>query len=413
METLKIIAFISLIFFLSCKKEKPELASPNELTYQTFSEHFVCQPVTYENSVVGIINQNNVHFLCAYDRDGNKLWQQHIDAYTINGYTFQTVGSVKLIKDKQNDLLILMQATVPNATTSGTTQRIKVAKFDQSGQILSQLADTIHRQDTIVMNVDTISFVGKPAFKTIGFVSFSTGNYAVISSQIATNKDSTYLQLSYYNANAQFVSDKFLVLPGKRNFSSVYSTSDNHLFFYGATASGTRFYLMIDLTAKILFETPPAGVVDPLFFYENRDGNYVVSTATIDNTSTLTGIVACLGKTGNVLWSNRYDFSPSWIILSVQEQTDGYLFSGFTTDVTLTAGIDWRTYFLQGEHHAIVQKTDFTGIEQWHFDMGGTFLSAGAAALGGTSISFFGGKYDQPLSNIFLLKLNSDGTIQN
>jgi hypothetical protein len=371
-----------LLFFLSCKKEDPVIAKPEELSYTTYSEYFVCQPVSFPNNFVAVVNKNNANVLCSYDKDGNTLWQHNIAGYVLSGSTFESVADILLEKDKQNNLLLL---------TYSVLQSFRAVKLDQNGKLLTEHSDYIHQHDTIFINNDTIAFSNTQLFKTNGFVGFSNGGYGVVSSQISAVSDTTYLQVSFYNNNLQFVKDSFLILTGKYTMDKVYSTSNNLLFFTGNLEGSGRIYFMMDLGGKILFENKAPGLLDTYFFFENSKGNYIVSALYVDQSIIPRGVVFCIDKLGKYQWGKAYDFSPSWVMLSIQEESDGYLLSGFSTESLLLTGVDWRKSFLEEEHHAIIQKIDLFGSEQWNMNIPGKFFSAGAISIGDSPISFFGG----------------------
>jgi hypothetical protein len=171
---------------------------------------------------------------------------------------------------------------------------------------------------------------------------------------------------------------------------------------------------MIDSDGNVVFDIPADGFLnDVYFFYENSNGNYVISASYIDNSIILRGVLFGLTKDGTGTWLKVFDRTPTWVLLSVQEMSDGYLFSGFNSGSLLLTGVDWRTSFLQEEHNAVLLKTGLSGVEQWSKIINSPFFTAGALTVGSSPFTIFGGKYDRSVKNIFLLKLNNTGEIYN
>jgi len=411
MKNFAILALLCLSFFTSCEREKPIVADPMELAISTLSENFICQPVSFGNSIVAVINSKNTTYLCNYDNGGRKIWQLDIDQYALGSLTIQNVQVVNLKKDMQNNLLLSMFATLTDQNQKIISQRMKAVKFSQAGQYICQVSDSIHQPDTVFFQLDTILMAGKGTFVAEGIVGLSGGNYAAISTLPISSIDSTYIQVSTYNSNLGFVSNKYFRILGQRDFIDVYSDSNNRLFFVSTIKGSTSTdFLLTDLNGNLIFNIPTQGyVLDSYFFNETTDGHYIISTSFLSSTVELRGVVVCLTKTGQGFWANLSDFAPSWIMLSMNESADGYIFSGFNSDAVLLNGVDWRTTFSENPHQAVVLKTDFNGQEVWHKILDGNFTSIGAVSIGNNPISCFGGKYDASGKNMFLIKLTEGG----
>lgn len=408
-----IFAIITLLFY-GCKKEDPEIATIDELATLALSESFMAQPISINNNLVAIINKDDMATLCTYDINGNKLWNQSIENYTLNGYTMHDVTYLDLQKSVDNQVFINMyyEETATNAISS--KQSLKTIKFSNSGQFLWEMQDTVHQPDTIIVGLDTIDIRANNDFSAGGFLSFSDGSTAIISSQISRTigDDNTYIQLSRYDTNGQFIADKYLKLPARWNILSAYTTSTDNIFIFSGNNLGTRTLKMIDLQGNLIFEkTPSQNLYEIYFFAENSQGNYIISAAYFENTDVANGIVISADKTGNILWDLPYKSGPqSGFMRSMQERSDGYIFTGFSSPSAL---FDWRDDATNTDYKAIIQKTDLNGALQWENTFNANFNSAGAGTLGSSDFSFFIGKKDGPLKNILLLKLDSQGNIKN
>jgi hypothetical protein len=411
MRNFAFIILFSIFGLMSCKKEEPVIADPMELAITSLSENFICQPVAFDNSVVAVINEKNQTYLCNYDNAGRKIWQNQIDQYALGSLTIQNMQKIDLKKDAQNNIIMSMNATLVDQNQKIISQKVKLVKFDQGGIFLNERTDSIHQPKGIRIQQDTISMTGKGPFVAQGIVCLSGGNYAIISTFADATTDSTYLQVSSYNSSLTFASARYFRMKGQRTFIDIYSDSSDHLFLISTLKGSTMTdFLLTDLNGNLIFNIPTTGyVLDSYFFKETRSGQYVVSTSFLNSTVELRGVVVCLTKTGQAVWANLFDLNPSWIMLSMNELPDGYIFSGFNSDAILLKGVDWRTTFTENPHQAVILRTGTDGREVWHRIMDGNFTSAAAISIGTNPISCFGGKYEASGKNMFLVKLTEGG----
>jgi hypothetical protein len=412
MKKYAIIALLCLPVISSCEKETPTVAGPSEQALITLSENFICQPVAFDNSMLAVINKDNSSYLCSYDGNGTRTILNQIDVYSMDTTSMLEVKSVNLKKDAQNNLLLYMSSSSSIQPQQAISQNFKIVKFTQNGEYLSEVIDSIH-QPNIGIPQDPLGIGGNTSFSGNGMICFSGGNYAVISSLSVNSIDSTYIQVSTYNSNLGFISDTCFRIIGVRSFSDVYLDSQDRLFLISSIQGvNTTDFLLTDLNGNIIFDnTVSSKISDSYFFEETSSGQFLLSGITNDLQSN--GLLYCLNKTGEISWTLSFNPASAWIILSVCEITDGYIFNGFTTDAMFQNGIDWRSSFKDSDTKALILKTDFDGQEQWHQMIGGNFSTAGAISIGNNPISFFGGKFESSGSRIFLIKLKDTGEIDN
>ncbi|MDF1546389.1 MAG: hypothetical protein P1P88_01115, partial [Bacteroidales bacterium] len=224
--------------------------------------------------------------------------------------------------------------------------------------------------------------------------------------------DSTYLQLSNYDNSGQFIDNHYLKMAKRWSIESVHVTSDDNILIFCQYSLGNRSLKMINFNGDILFELNPSqNLFDINFFYENNQGNYVISAAYFENTDVAKGIVFCIDRNGNPIWNLPSRIAPgSGFMRSVYEQNDGYLLSGFASSSAL---FDWRSDAANSDYRAIIQKIDKTGNSQWDTLYTNNFNSTGAGVIVNNNISFFMGKKDGSIKNVVLLKLDMEGKIVN
>ncbi len=408
-----ILFFIVLINF-ACEKEDPEIATLDELSSFTISKSFVCQPLAYDNNIVAVVSTDNQLSLQSYSASGDSLWEQSLNPYLPTGISFNDIEKLDFKKDQQGNLIFSMAANVLDEQNSKTNHYFKTIKFNQGGGYQWQLEDSIHQRDTIIIQQDTIDLVGMEYFTPVGSVFLSNGNLVAVSSLEADALDSTYLQFSEYNASGQFIADNYYKIEGKRDFIDIYCSSDDHLFMVNSTDGAGTSFLMTDMQATVIFDLPVDGLlIDTYFFHENSNGNYVISASFVDNTAVRRGAILAINNAGVLLWSRVFEKNPSLIMLSVNETSDGYIFSGFNSNSLLIESFDWRTTFFEEEHHAVILKTDLSGQGQWQQILNTIFYSAGAITIGNSPLSLFAGRYERSLNSIFILKFNDTGEFYN
>ncbi len=409
-----IYSFLILYLFLlaACKKGDPEIAPNNQLSVLSFSESFICQPLAFTDHMVALVTDNNLTSLISFSEQGNKLWQKSVDQYIIPGANYNDLKSLSIKKATNGEIILDMYHPVLDLAQQVKNQVTKLIDFDANGNFKWQMTDSIHQPDTIVIGLDTIDI--KLIFKNAGMVHLSTGNHLIISSQIDSNLGCTYLQLSMYDNNGVFINDRYLRILGSREIEKVFLTSNDELIIYNRIQPKGQSYILMDLTGNVKFEkVPPEPIVENYFLHECKSGIFIISASYDDKTGGFRGIVFTLDKNGNLSWSGSSSSAPNWIMTSVQEKTDSYLYSGFTTISTLIPSIDWRTTFLQNENQAVIQKTDLNRKEIWHQILTGMPNSAGAATIGTDQIGFFSEKSDNSVETIVLLKLDTEGIILN
>jgi len=408
---------IVLLGAISCQKEDPVIAEIDELPALTFSEDFVSQPVTTSTNLIGLINKDEETYLCSYDAEGNKDWLQNIEAYSLSGISFNQVYYLELQKDQQNDLLINMYQPFFNTSNELTEQYINAVKFNQNGQFLWQLIDRIHQPDTVIMGVDTISFVDTvrlitKTFEAGGLLSFSDGNYGSISSLDSASIDSTFIQLTRYNNNGEFRGNNYYKMDNLFGIAKAYATSNDNIFLFTENSIGDRKFMMINQNGDVLFELEPPNLIDTYLFYENNQGNYIISASFFQNSDVASGEVFCIDRNGQELWSLPSTLAPnSGFIYSVNEQSDEYLFSGLSSGSAL---FDWRNDAVN-DYTAILLRADLNGNQQGEpFVLNSPlFQSVGAGTIGDDAFTFFMRKKDGPTKNVVLLKFDDQGQIRN
>jgi len=403
----------SFLMMVACEKGDPEIATLDELSAINISESFMCQPLSYNDHLVAWVDNNSLNYLCSYDIQGNKLWQRSVDEFIMPGLTYYDVNYLNLAKSANGGIIMEMFMSRYNQSQQLVNQIIKGVNFDASGNFLWQFTDSIHQPDTMIINLDTIQV--NADFIAGGFVHLSTGNHLVVSSQIDTNIDSTYIQLTTYGSNGVFINNNYLKIQGTRTIHDVYLTSKDELFIYNSISDISQSYILLDLSGNIIFEVAPPNLsfYENYFFHETSQGNFIISSSFFDEVANFKGVVFCINSSGNLLWSNNIDNPQALMMMSVQEKSDGLIFSGFNTGTALLAGVDWRTTFAQNKYTAVIQKTTLDGNIVWMKPLQIMSSTVGAATIGADHIGFFAGRYENATKNIYLLKLDASGQLLN
>ncbi len=383
-------------FLFACQKSNPEIATTDELSSISYSEKIFTQAVQIDNQVITVINDGSSSFLTSYDADGNKVWSNNIDAYIIPGNSFQDIAHVETILSPNGEIVLNML---------DDTQTHKTVKFSSSGNFINEFSDVIYQTDSLFIGLDTIDLNGMSEFLANGIFPLSNGDNLAISSWTPNypNRlvDTTIIQLSFYNNNGQFIEDRYIIINDKIVINRVFISSDDNLIFIAESS----FAFITDLQGNLVgFNQLP--VFEIYSFFENSKGDYIFSGGTFNNNTDYIGILFSVDKQAQVLWSKTYMNNSAWIFTSMNETTDGYLFTGFNINKVLL-GMDWRTTFDIESVKAVLLKTDFRGVEQVRTVFQGMMESnVGAVALNNENITLLGGKYDRTIYSTFVLKFD-------
>ena len=400
-----------LVFFAGCNKTA-EVADIKDISATTLQEAIVCQPVGGNNDLIAVIYENEEARLCSYnvnnETDSYK-WNNSVEQYGFNDES-PIFSPILNLRQNENKALFLQLAVPRNRGGY-----IKSVKFNQGGDFQWQLVDSIHQPDSIFFGTDTIDLVSKN-FRYGGQVNLDNGGASVISSVDSVSIDSTYLQLTHYNSDGNFTHNTYLRFKESSIITDVYNTSDNNLLLIAnQRRSNLSRFTLIDTTGNIFFELEPELLIlKTHFFYENSDGNYIISFSYLEGSNLAHGTIFCVDKTGRVLWYFVSDIGSSGsLLLTINEQNDGYMFSGVKTG---SAFFDWRDNFNEYDYQAVLMKTDLTGNIQWQNNdlfNNSYFRSAGAGVIIDDNINFFIGRDDGPIKNVAILKLDAEGKIKN
>ena len=401
-----IIVFWTLLFY-SCEKSNPEIAGAGELSSISYQEKIYAQPIVVDNQIVSVQNKDNVNFLTAFNNTGSIEWNIDIDDYIIQGTNYDNIPYLFLSKNKNNDVFL----NFLNDNNNGS-EIIKTVRFNKNGEYISQFTDSIHQ--------NLPNFVSAARrFTGLGVLPLDNGNVSVVSSLTVLTNQHTYIQMSEYNSEGSHLNDTIYTLDELINPYQVFLASNNRLIFQTGDGFGiTRFVIFNPGTGEI-FTSPEFPVFDLLSFYENSKGNFIfTASAFVDNLSYY-GIIISISSNAEYLWHQVYTEQTAWLLTSVSELSDGYIFTGFDITGQLLNEFDWRNSLDNEKVFGIVMKTDFNGkINQntgWSYRIMSPASTAGAVVLqnetGGYTV--FGGKYDRDIHSTMILKLNEMGEIAN
>jgi hypothetical protein len=403
-----IILVSSLIFCLyNCNNHEPLIAEMEELPFKLIGGGILCQPVSSGNTIYALTGKGSNSYITAYDVSGKTIWQKQIDDLKIPLINIQNTEILELIKDMDEMPILFMCTKRPDESTKSTGQNFKVIKFDQNGEQLWLLEDSIHMSDGNHNGGENSNY-----FMARKFVCLSSG-YLMISAATNQERINTDVQLTYYGTDGNFLTDEIITFQGRREIKQVYSTQDDYLFF-STLIDGTRtLYAMMDQSDNLLFDIEVSGqLYETYFLFENNDGTFIISTSYINNQQLLTGVIHRFDIYGQGLNSPQILSSRNnSIFLSINKVPDGYLFSGYQASEIQINPFDWRNTSNREDHFAIILKTNMELQNQWEYSLNQIFPSIGAISAGHSPLCFFGADYENKKENLFFLKLNNEGSI--
>ena len=150
-------------------------------------------------------------------------------------------------------------------------------------------------------------------------------------------------------------------------------------------------------------------------FFENSEGNFIFTGETLNqSTSVITGLIFCLNKTGDVLWQKTYQPNIASVFLSVNEMSNGYIFTGYNTTTLYDDFIDWRKGFInERDAKAIVLKTDLNGERIWEFSppIQQEAVFGAVSLYSDDKITFFGQRVNNSIINTMIMDIDAENLI--
>ncbi len=402
-----------LLLIWGCKNDIAEIADITNISATTLYEELISQPISRDGELISIIYKDDLVQLCSYkvnDKASDYNWIFDISKYGFGGGSPLYANVLELAQNVSNDLFLKM------FQPSGNGGYVKFVKFNNAGSFQWQTGDSIHQPDNIVIDDQNINLTTKK-FRYGGMVFPSNGGVSVISAVDSVNIDSTFLQITNYGSDGRFSHNTYLKFPGSWELTDVYNTSDNKLLLVtNERRLNLSHFRLIDTTGFVYFDQEPdLLILKTHFFFENSQGQYMVSCSYLENSNLAHGVVFCVDELGVLLWPPIVSDigSSGSLLLGVNELDDGYLFSGVKTG---SAFFEWRDDFDAYDYQAVLMKTDLTGNILWQNNElfnNSYFKSAAAGVIFEKNINMFISRDDGPAKNVSILKLDNEGNIKN
>jgi len=416
MKNIILLSLSILFIFSSCKKNEPVIADNSEMPVSAYHEQIYAQPIIVGEQIVTIVKNGSSTFLKSYDKNGNLNWEQNIGSYIFTENTYDDIENIRLsIKLNQNNEIVL---NIDNWDS------VKLIKFSTQGNFINEFEQTIHQPDTIffrnLFNIpDTITNTHDsiPYFCINETFTLSNGNILILSHEKSELMDSTIFQFSLYNSTGGIIGHSYSFFrkndPDQYEIRNFLDSKDNLLFIIEWNSpflnpsifkinlnTGVESYMVIPLQFSNIFT-----------FFEDSNNNYVFTSEIYnDNSSSYSSLVFKINPTGEILWQKMYQINLASIFLSVNEVSDGYLFTGFNTSKNYDYDIDWRdneNYINERNTKAIVLKTDFEGNRIWNYSP----QLQQEATFGGTTLytdkfTFFGQRISNNIINTMFIDID-------
>jgi hypothetical protein len=402
-----LIILFSAILLYSCEKSNPEIAGTDELSSISYQEKIYAQPIIIGDQIISVQNKENTNLLTAFNNTGAVEWSTDIDDYIISGTNYNNVPYLSLSKNKNNELFLNFFSENNNGT-----EIIKVVRFSTSGEFISQFTDSIHQ------NIPNFVSATK-RFAGLGVLPLDDGNVAVVSSLTVVANQQTFIQMSEYNSDGEHFNDTTYTIDQLINPYQVFLASNNRLVFQTGNEFGISRFVVFNPESSEIFTSPEFPVFDLLSFYENSKGDFIITASAFVDNLDYYGIIISISSNAEYLWHQIYTEQTAWLLTSVTEVSNGYIFTGFDITGQLLNEFDWRSSLDNEKVFGIIMKTDFNGkINQntgWSHRIMSSASTACAAVLqnetGGYTV--LGGKYDRDIHSTMVLKINETGEIIN
>lgn len=402
-----LIIVIWTLLFYSCEKSNPDIAGTNELSSISYQEKIYAQPIVVDNQIVSVQNKDNVNYLTAFNNTGSIEWSIDINNYIVSGTNYDNVPYMFLSKNKNSDIFLNFFSD-----NNYGSEIVKTVRFSKAGEYISQFTDSVHQNIP-----DFVSAARR--FTGLGVLSLDNGNIAVVSALSILNNQQTFIQMSEYNSDGAYLNDTIYALDELINPTQVFLASNNRLVFETGDGFGISRFVVFNTETGEMFTSPDFPIFDLLSFYENSQGNFIITASAFVDDLTYYGLIISISPNAEYLWHQVYTDKTAWLFSSVTELSDGYIFTGFDITGQLLNEFDWRSSLDNEKAFGIVMKTDFNGVMNentgWSYRIVSPATTAGAVVLpdenGGFTV--FGGKYDRDIYSTMILKLNEMGEIVN
>lgn len=405
MKTIHLIILFFSIFLYSCEKNNPEIAASEELGSISYQEKIYAQPIVVGNQIISVQNKENSYLLTAFSNTGAIQWSTNIDDYIIAGSNYDDVPYIQLLKNKNNQIFLVFFSENNNGN-----EIIKTVRLSNSGEFISQFTDSIHQ------NIPNIVPTAR-SFNRLGILAFDNGNLGVLSSLSVLSNQQTFIQISEYNSSGEHINDTTYTINQLINPSRVFLASNNRLVFQTGDVFGISRFVIFNPENEEIFISPEFPIFDLLSFYENSKGDFIITASAFVDNLDYYGIIISISSKADYNWHQTYADKTAWLLTSVTEVSDGYVFTGFDITRQLLNELDWRSSFNNEKVFEIVIKTNLNGkITQnanWSYKIMSPASSAGAAVLQDANGNYtvLGGKYDRDIHSTTILKLNEKGEI--
>ncbi|MCF6240763.1 MAG: hypothetical protein L3J74_05395 [Bacteroidales bacterium] len=337
------------ILFYSCEKSSPEIAGSDELSSISYQEKIYAQPIVVDNKIISIQNKQNNNFLTAFNNTGAIDWSININNYIISGTNYDNVPYLILSKNKNNEIFLNFFSE-----NNKGTELIKTIRFSNSGEYISQFTDSIHQ------NIPNIVPSAR-RFSGLGILALDNGNVAVVSSLTALSTQQTFIQMSEYNSAGEYLNDTTYTIDELFDPYQVFLASNGNLVFEAGNEFGINRFVIFNPNNGDVFTSPELPIFDLLSFYENSKGDFIITASAFVDNLDYYGIIISISSRAEYLWHQAYTDQTAWLLTSVREVSDGYIFTGFDITGQLLNEFDWRSSLDNEKVFGIVMKTDFNG----------------------------------------------------
>ena len=396
-----IITFIAILS--ACEKSEPEIATYDDLSSIAYLEKIYTQPINVNNQIVSAQKRKGDFYLTAFDSKGSVIWDININNYCIEGYTYDNIPLFELKKNKQNEIFLNFYAE-----NQQNSEIIKVVRFSSKGEFISEFQDSIHQKNPTTPQ--------EHKFAGLSILPLENGNVATISTQTLYANKETLIQTTEYNVQGEIAKDTIYRIPEAFNPFDVFAASNNRFVFAGESGFTVQF-IIFNPAENTFYKSPELPVFDIFSFYENSNGDFIFTASAFVGNLQYIGMIISISQEGEYLWHSVYGNKTAWLLTSITELADGYIFTGFDLTGQLLTQFDWRTSLDDKKAVGIMMKTNLRGVtdEQtgWTIRLTTPAVTAGANVLEDTDDNFtlFAAKYDRDIHSTMILKIDKQGNI--
>lgn len=382
-----------IVFFVSCKKD-PIITENKDLSFLTFSEEVLAQPIT-----------NNGEFrLLTKNKDG--IFFTQIDTQGNVTYLLSVSSIVKTEKSTDYDKILLLPSSSKGAfivytfgqiSGSDTISSVGIVKTDVSGNLLWAITDSIQSVGKYKMNFSS-------AFSTS-----DDGVNLIFNSNRQPELQNFIIQKKKIDKDGK-IAEVFTSSPFEGSISKIIIPSNENIYILPATNTGpqgqtglTKNIIILNKNAEIINTIPLSLPVQEIKTVEEIENNILITGLGFDEQGNIYTGAVLVDYNFNILVTKQFSGAFSYYsYIKILNQI--YIIGSKSTQPSLES---WSGIYEQKGNSGVVMAVDPGGTEGYQYNIVSEFstIAISGIALNSSDVVFLAVRKSFDMYNdVILLK---------